>query len=238
MRALFLLSVVSIAGCSSAPCDAVCGPCEDSLTVNVTGVSSASVVTLDGVACGIVGSQATCHEDLSVGAHDAIVVVDGVSTTLHVTIAAAPAGCCTCSPNVTREIAAEPTIDGGAADAGAHDGGGNDAGSDAGSLVDGGSGSDAGLRCDPSAVRFSPSGGSLEEGQLCDDVFACVASHDDGVALMAVAPEFSCTDAPDGPCSAVTCRYGTSTLDAAELAEVCDVTLLSYVEDMVCMVYL
>ena len=98
-------------------------------------------------------------------------------------------------------------------------------------------GADAAVSCDPSRVRFSPSG-TLVEGQLCDDVFACVPSSADAAALVAAAPDFDCSGAPSGGCTGVTCVFRPSTLDAAEIDEICAVTTLPSLSDLLCMIYL
>ncbi len=96
--------------------------------------------------------------------------------------------------------------------------------------------------CDPSAISF-PMGGSLMEGQLCDDVFACVAGPTEAMALRAASGmTFECDAAPKGPCSGWTCVYrnpgGPSTLDAMEIADICAVTVLSPRPTLVCRIYL
>jgi len=99
---------------------------------------------------------------------------------------------------------------------------------------------DAGV-CDPAAVRF-PMGGTLSEGTLCDDVFVCAADAAQAAAVQAASPRFRCDVAPEGPCAGVTCAFrdpgGPSTLDPAEIAEICKITVLVPRPDLVCFVYL
>lgn len=227
---LLLTCVLAIgslaAGCSSgSACNgALCGPCPASFVVHVTGASAASTGTIEGGVCTRAGAELTCSASPAAGEHDVIVTVDGAPHTVHASIAPAPAGCCTCSPTFEATLAlgsdAGMPLDAAGLDAAATDASGLDAsGSDA-------STGDAGLACDPSAVTF-PAGGSLAVGQLCDDVFVCVANATDAAALMAAAPHYTCDTAPGAGCTAYTCRSSPSTLDASELAEVCAITVLS-----------
>jgi hypothetical protein len=108
---------------------------------------------------------------------------------------------------------------------------------DAAATPDAAAASDTGMTCDPSVVTFN-AGGSLEVGQLCDDVFACVATAADASALEAAAPDFDCSVTPMGSCGGVTCQFSPSTLDASELAEICTMTVLSPQPSLVCMIYL
>lgn len=219
---LGVLSTLAGCACSAACNGALCGPCQEALVVHITGASAATVATLDGGTCTSASGALTCTASPAPGEHDVTLTIDGAPRTLHVTIAPAPAGCCTCSPTTMQTVDLGAAIDAGPGDASAPP--------DAGST-------DSGQACDPSVVVF-PAGGSLVVGQLCDDVFACVASAADATALQAAAPDFTCDPAPVGGCTGITCRYSTSTLDEAELAEVCTVTVLSPQPSVTCMIYL
>jgi hypothetical protein len=229
--ACFVLTA-ALAGCSSnTACNgALCGACPESFVVHVTGAPSTATATIDGGTCTAVAGALTCSAPLAAGEHDVVVTVNGVPHTVHARIAAAPAGCCTCSPT------SEQTLALGAADAGLP----TDASLDAATgdaAADDAAATDAGLACDPSAVTF-PAGGTLTVGQLCDDVFVCVASAADAAALMAAAPHYTCSTTPAAGCTAYTCRASPSTLDASELAELCAITVLTPRPPITCMIYL
>ena len=91
------------------------------------------------------------------------------------------------------------------------------------------------------AVAF-PMGGSLTPGTLCDDVFACVLDGAHAAQVEAVAPHFECSMTPDGTCTGWTCTYrnpgGPSTLDEAEIDEICRVTVIVPAPSLICRVYL
>ena len=252
--------------------DVLCGPCPSDvrLTVNAPGASAVTLTggglggtcaeTSSGVfECSASGGGATSFP-LEIRA-------EGFEPrALTATLGPAPEGCCTCRESYERTIdLVVASGDGGLDDAGSLDAGSDDAGSlDAGSLdagsLDAGSSdagsSDAGSSdagspdagsldagtCNPSAVRFLPAGGALAVGQLCDDVFVCVAGSTEAATVTAASASFTCSATPEGPCAGWTCAYrdpgGPSTLDAAELAEVCAVTLLSPTPDVVCVIYL
>lgn len=112
----------------------------------------------------------------------------------------------------------------------------NDARPDAFAAIDA-NGADASADCDPSRVRF-PGSGSLVEGQLCDDVFACVPTSTDAAALQVASPAFDCSGPTEGGCSGVSCVLRPSILDATEIQQICAVTLLPNVTDLVCNIYL
>jgi hypothetical protein len=128
--------------------------------------------------------------------------------------------------------------DGGVADAG----GGLDASVQDGGATDAGtSGGDAGS-CNPDAVRFEfLASGPLEEGILCDGVIVCVRDAAEAARVMAASSRFQCSGTPQAPCTGETCNYrnpgGPGILDAAELAEICAVTLVSPAPDIACVVY-
>lgn len=132
-------------------------------------------------------------------------------------------------------------------DAGTGDAGPRDAGADAGADAATDAGADAASprdagACDESAVRFVYlASGPLAVGTLCDDVFVCVTDAAEEARVVAASSRFACMPTPEGPCSGMTCAYrdpgGPSTLDAAELAEICAVTLVSPTPDVACAVY-
>jgi hypothetical protein len=96
---------------------------------------------------------------------------------------------------------------------------------------------DAGVPCNPDRIRFLPAG-MLMEGRLCDDVFACVPTRADAMALEAAAPLFDCSMPAEGSCTGVSCVMRPSLLDAAEVAQICAATTLPALTDLVCFVYL
>lgn len=269
MRCLIFLSIATflLVGCGGDECAGVeCGACLDEvrLTVNAPG---AAAVTLTGGGLGgtcTEGSPGVFACTANGGGASSFPLelrADGFATrTLTVTLEPAGPGCCTCRPTFMRTIDLVPatgdagtddagtddagTLDAGTSDSGTDDAGTDDAGTDAGTLdagsTDAGT-SDAGT-CDPSAVRFIPSGGALAIGQLCDDVFVCVAGSTEAAAVTAASAAFTCSATPEGPCAGWTCAYrdpgGPSTIDAAELAQICAVTVLAPTPDLVCMIYL
>lgn len=110
-----------------------------------------------------------------------------------------------------------------------------DVGSDAAHAND--SSLDSGASCDGSRVTFVPSSGHLAVGQLCDDVFVCPIDAADAARIAAIG--FECSVTTEGPCtSSMTCRLRPSTLDAAEVQEICDVVTVSTPPQVTCMVYL
>jgi hypothetical protein len=91
--------------------------------------------------------------------------------------------------------------------------------------------SDAPASCDPAAISF-PQGGTLAPGTLCDELYVCATDAADAARIQAAAPHFSCAagSEPGSGCAAYTCAYrnpgGPSTLDEAEIAEICALTVL------------
>ena len=147
-----------------------------------------------------------------------------------------------------------------AAGDGSRDGGGDDSGSDASidASVDGATDADDvdaagdggspdtsgdGGTCRPEVVSF-PMGGSLTPGTLCDELYACADDAEDVARIMAASAMFECTmgSEPASGCTVFTCSYrdpsGPSTLDEAEIAEICRVTLLEPAPTMTCAVFL
>jgi hypothetical protein len=108
---------------------------------------------------------------------------------------------------------------------------------DAATSDDAAASDDAGPACDPTRIRFLPAG-VLMEGRLCDDVFACVPTRADADALEAAAPLFDCAIPTEGACAGVSCVMRPSLLDAAEVAQICAVTTLPALTDLICFVYL
>ena len=120
---------------------------------------------------------------------------------------------------------------------GADAGGDADAGSDA--AVD--AGRDAGA-CNAAAIAF-PQGGTLAPGTLCDEVYACADDAAGAARIEAASPVFSCAPGaePGSTCGAYTCAYrnpgGPSALDAAEIADICALTLLVPPPPLRCVVF-
>jgi hypothetical protein len=117
---------------------------------------------------------------------------------------------------------------------------GADAGKDT-SADTGTGGSDAGA-CNPASVAF-PQGGTLAPGTLCDEVYACADDAAGAARIEAASPMFSCAPGgePGSTCGAYTCAYsnpgGPSTLDAAEIADICAVTRLVPPPPLRCVVF-
>lgn len=108
---------------------------------------------------------------------------------------------------------------------------------DAATAEDAATSGDSGMACDTTRIRFFPAG-MLMEGRLCDDVFACVPTRADAIALEAAAPLFDCSIPAEGACTGISCVMRPSLLDAAEVAQICAVTTLPALTDLVCFVYL
>jgi len=121
------------------------------------------------------------------------------------------------------------------------DAGLNDAGADAG-LNDAGGADAAAAMCNAGAVRFAGiARGPLTVGTLCDELTVCVNHPTEAAAVMAASSVFQCSAAPETPCASMTCSYrdpgGPSVLDAAELAEICAVTLITPTPIINCVVF-
>lgn len=132
------------------------------------------------------------------------------------------------------------TPDAGRPDAGAPDAGRPDAGAPDAGAPDAGPGS--GATCNPSAVRFAIiASGPLMVGTLCDEVVVCVRDSAEAARVMAASSRFVCSSTPETPCTGMTCSYrnpgGPSVIDAAELAEICAVTVISPTPDVACVVF-
>jgi len=65
-----------------------------------------------------------------------------------------------------------------------------------------------------------------------------VPTRADADALAAAAPGFDCAIPPEGGCAGVSCVMRPSLLDASEIREICAVTVLPALTDLVCFVYL
>jgi hypothetical protein len=240
--ALLLLLALALDACRSGDCaDVTCGACPQSLTLTVTlaggGAGPVTVTGAGTTTCAPSGAVWACGAaGLGPGEYTATVSAPGHASVMETfTITAASAGCCACTGTHTASLTLEvaPDVDASLPDAG---------GSDSGPEADAGPGTDSGAEsCNPSAVAF-PMGGDLSPGTLCDDVFACVADATEAAAVTAASSSFTCSPTPSGPCSAYTCMYagpgGPSTLDAAEIAEICAVTLVTPTPAMTCRVYL
>lgn len=227
---------LALSGCSSSPCSgALCGPCPETFVVRVTLEGGGTDVEADGVPCFADGSEFVCSVSPGVGTHTVLIQAPGfVTSTERVIVAPPPAGCCTCSPQVTRSVTLRP--DG--TDAGPRDAGSSgDSGVFDGSIVDAGGEPDASA-CDESGIEFVPAGGHLVEGQLCDDVFACPVDAAEAARITAAAPGFVCSSAPEGPCTGMTCVLRPSILDASELSQICALTQLGSPPALTCMIYL
>lgn len=243
MRATFalLVPILLVVGCSASRSDdcsdVLCGACPQALELRVRlavpGTGEVIATGVDGVACSAAGDGSfTCGKSslapgtytitLSATAHE--------PETITFTLAPPPAGCCVCSGSFSRELTLTRSSV-------APDGG---PGADGGTVADAGDG--GAMSCDPSAIDFIPAGGSLAVDQLCDDVFACVDGEAAAMAVTAASARFACSATPEGPCSGWTCAYrdpgGPSTLDAAEIAEICKITVLVPQPAMTCMIYL
>jgi hypothetical protein len=241
-----LLTALSTVGCSGddrIDCtDIICGPCAEAITINVLlpGAPAGVTPTITGISIDCFASdpgEAICSGNAMPGSFSGSIAAPGfaamdVSFTLE---AETGGGCCSCGyvPHV-ETITLVPigtsdasTSDGGPSDGGATDGSGQDA-----AAADGGP-----YTCFPERVAF-PMSGTLTPGTLCDDVFACAEDAADAARIMAAAPSFTCDSAPKGPCSGYTCVLRPSTLDAAEIAEICAVTALEPTPEITCRVYL
>lgn len=237
MLASALGVTLAIAGCSRPQCNAICGPCEESFVARVTLTGGGSGVEIDGTPCAEGGTVFVCSVSPGVGARTVLIRAPGFVTSSESVITTPPPdGCCTCSPQITRNVTLRPDgTDAGARDAGIPDASTppTDAGRDTGPLVDTGT-----ATCDESQVRFRPEGGRLVVDQLCDDVFACAAGAAEAARILAAAPSFTCDPTPEGPCTAITCVLRPSTLDANEIAEICALTVLRPTPELACFVYL
>lgn len=235
LAALALLALVPLVACSSEPCDGVlCGACPEPVTVRVH-LEGEGPVTVSELGCTASDPGIwICTGSLPVGTRTITIRAPGhADTSLAVTVGAPPPGCCACPVPFDDDVTLVPDAP--------TDGGLPDASTDAGA-TDGATPDAASATCNPGAVRFLPAGGSLEQGQLCDDVFVCVDDAAGAAAVMAASSKFVCSSEPEGPCSGTTCAYrdpgGPSTLDGDEIREICAVTLLTPTPEMECRVYL
>ncbi len=106
----------------------------------------------------------------------------------------------------------------------------------------GATGSDADASCDLGKTRVHLEDRAVAEGELCDDVVACVADAASATALVAAAPGFSCEegDNPIEQCGdgETPCIWRPSVLDATEMAELCAATtVLADGDELLCIVY-
>ena len=113
---------------------------------------------------------------------------------------------------------------------------------DAGGDGDGRTDASADSGCNAAAVAF-PQGGTLAPGTLCDEVYACADEAAGAARIEAASPMFSCAPGPGAgsACGAYTCAHrnpgGPSTLDAAEIADICALTLLVPAPPLRCVVF-
>lgn len=251
---LLLAALARLVGCgddgTARDCSGViCGPCATPVTIGVAlpGGGAGPVQSSDpAIEChGAAGLFECSSAALAPGAHTVTLSAPGYAAqTLTFTLTPPGGGCCGCAGPFQTDLTLVPT---GPIDAGAD--GASEAGADATSDVATDATSDASTdattdasaACDPSVMKF-PSGGSLAVGALCDDVFACVADASAAAALAAASSKFTCSAGPQGTCPGWSCRYaapgGPSVLDAAEVAEICKVTLLKPAPAMSCVIYL
>ncbi|HWN69775.1 MAG TPA: hypothetical protein VNM90_19165 [Haliangium sp.] len=111
---------------------------------------------------------------------------------------------------------------------------------------------DAATTCDPARtvqcvvgpVRAQACAGEpIRAGSFCDDVFACVTDEAAAQALTEVAPGFACVPGPGelAMCDAgeYSCHWlNPGTIDAADFAAICAVTLLpTPPAQVMCVVY-
>ena len=118
---------------------------------------------------------------------------------------------------------------------------GADAGGDTGGDMGTDTGGDASA-CNAGAVAF-PQGGTLAPGTLCDEIYACADDAAGAARIEAAAPVFSCAPGSQSgsTCGAYTCAYrnpgGPAALDAAEIAAICALTLLTPAPPLRCVVF-
>jgi hypothetical protein len=97
--------------------------------------------------------------------------------------------------------------------------------------------------CDPAAVAF-PQGGALAPGTLCDELYACADDAAGAARIEAASPHFSCAPGaePGSGCTGYTCAYrnpaGPSMLDAAEVSDICALTVLAPPPPLRCVVFI
>lgn len=224
-----LLALVS-SGCECASeCDErLCDICPYAISIDVVvpGGAEPVVTGTPALSCETASSMTHCFADAEPGSYTYEVSAAGrPSQTVTLDVGPGGTGCCACDVEGDYALVSFEILDAGSIDAGSIDAGASDAG-----------------MCNPDIVEF-PMGGELAPGTLCDDVFVCVdtPSAADQVAMASEA--FECAAAAGDPCTAIECRYvgngggGPSTLDEAEIAEICAVTLVDP-DRVICRVYL
>ena len=260
--ALLIGLVAACGGSGDADCDTRCGACQVALTVEVPGAAGADVQVS---ATPSAGTARDCLAggdffQCDVGPGDYVVSVTGpggAAETREVTIAPDGGGCCACG-YIPQRITVPLALPG---DAGPRDAATPDAGADAGTSRDAevpvdaapdatsdaspdSGGPDASAACDTSAVTLLPGGGALAVGTLCDEVYACADDVAETARIEAASSKFQCTAGAEtaSGCGAFTCSYrdpgGPSTVDEAELREICRVIALSPTPMMRCVVFL
>jgi hypothetical protein len=240
-RAILFLCVLALAGCEcGTDCGGVvCGPCPNAISIDIVvpGGGTPGVSGTPALSCETVGSMTHCFGDAGPGEYTYEISAPGRAPR-SVTLALEPGGtgCCACAVEADSEYVSFEILDAGT-DASTMDASATDAGEDASSSVDAGS-------CRPERVDF-PSGGGLEPGTMCDDVFVCAPDADYAARVVAASGSFTCTGVDGAPCDGVLCRFvgndggGPSTLDALEIEEICAVTLIDPEPlEFVCRVYL
>lgn len=263
MRALWMASMVLfVSGCSCGDdCAGIaCEPCPPAIQIDVRAPEAGETPAVSGpveLTCDARPGGWICHTvSAPVGRYTFEVSLAGASRTVTIELREGGEACCSCpTESAVGQVDFSGPADGGAedADAGAEDAGAEDAGAEDGGSADAaapgdagrtdaGALTDGGLACDPSLVEV-PTGGELEVGTLCDDVFACVPAA--AVASIEASTVFDCTGVTEFSCggSDRACRYadpaGPSTLDEAELANICALTVHAPPPSrVVCQVYL
>jgi hypothetical protein len=101
-------------------------------------------------------------------------------------------------------------------------------------------------QCPGGAIRAQATcdGPPIEVGAYCDDVVACAPDEAAALDMMRTAPAFVCDPLPPGaevcPAGAYRCTWQTpGTIDAADLATICAVTVLPTPPEQVqCLIYI
>jgi hypothetical protein len=92
--------------------------------------------------------------------------------------------------------------------------------------------------CNPDLTRVFTSDDPLGEGAYCDDIFVCAATAAQAAAIEEAAPGFTC-GGEQGGCAVIRCAHPGGTVSAADMEEICAITILPEPPDEVlCMIYL
>jgi hypothetical protein len=106
-RALSLSLTFVLSACTVAdPCVGLsCGACPDTFVVRVTLEGGGTEATIDGDPCVPDGATFVCSARPGVGESTVLVEAPGFASSMEsVVVEPPPAGCCMCSPTVTRSI--------------------------------------------------------------------------------------------------------------------------------------